>query len=258
MYKTIGNQLIYVQSNDHKVNQFFDGNFNCPISKIISIPDISLTITSGYGSEFINYNVSIEKEPKKIVFRRADYLIEADTDYKNAKIYVHDELALKHALMNLYSAFIVHHDWGLLIHSSCAVENEKAHLFAGQSGVGKSTVAWLSQPRELLSDEATIVKITREGVTVFNSPFNSELSNTGSKECFPLASIQLLYQAPNIKQEKLKKADALIALMDKVFYWAHCPEETKKIMSLLSMLVNQVPAYNLHFKKDPTFWELIS
>ncbi len=71
-----------------------------------------------------------------------------------------NEFALKHALMNLYSSFIVHHKWGLLIHSSCLKEGDKAFLFSGQSGAGKSTVVKLSHPRPILSDEATVVKIT--------------------------------------------------------------------------------------------------
>lgn len=97
-------------------------------------PDLVIKIEDGYGVGFKDYEVEIIKDQNQISFQRADYLIKVDSEYKTAKISVNDELALKHALMNLFSSFIVYHNWGLLIHSSCAIEQEKAHLFAGQSG----------------------------------------------------------------------------------------------------------------------------
>jgi hypothetical protein len=221
-------------------------------------PDIRISLHIGYGTSFTDYHVAIKKNATKITFQRADYLIESTTDYTSATIHVHDELALKHALMNLYSSYIVYHNWGLLVHSSCAIENGKAQIFAGHSGAGKSTAARLSHPRELLSDEATIVKITPDDVTVFDSPFRSELQSTAYQQPCPLAGIQLLHQSEKNRLEKLRKPDALLSLMDKVFYWHHAPAETQRIMGLLRTLVEKVPAYELHFRKDPTFWELIS
>lgn len=221
-------------------------------------PDISISIHNGFGTQFKDYAVKITKVNNKVVFQRDDYLIEASSDYKSAIVYVHDELALKHALMNLYSSYIVYHNWGLLIHSSCAIEAGKAHIFSGHSGAGKSTAAKLSQPRELLSDEASIVKITGNFITILDSPFRSELNSEGTGQAAPLASIQILHQSLQNKREKLKKTDALINLVAKVFYWAHSPEESKKVMGLLKTLVSNVPVYELYFKKDNTFWELIS
>lgn len=220
--------------------------------------DMSITITQGYGLPFQNYDVFIAESDEEIVFQRADYLIEVDPDYTKAKIYFHDELALKHAMMNLYSAFIVHNNWGLLIHSSCAVENGQGHIFSGHSGAGKSTAAKLSLPRQLLSDEAAILKITDTSVTVYDSPFRSELQAIGKMETAPLASINLLHQAWSNQRTGLKKSRALIQLMDKVFYWSYKQEETANILQLLQLLVEQVSVYDLHFQKNNSFWELIS
>ncbi|MCM3573753.1 hypothetical protein M3172_11205 [Mesobacillus subterraneus] len=221
-------------------------------------PQIQIFLKDGYGTGFTDYQVEIQEVDGSITFQRADYLIESTADYTSATIHVHDELALKHALMNLYSSYIVYHNWGLLIHSSCAIENGKAHIFAGHSGAGKSTAARLSEPRPLLSDEATIVKISENGITVFDSPFRSELPSTGYQQPTPLAGIQLLQQSEKNSLEMMRKPEALLSLMDKVFYWSHDPAETQRIMGLLRALVEKVPVYELYFRKDPTFWELIS
>jgi hypothetical protein len=221
-------------------------------------PNLTIKIDHGYGVPFLNYEVKITNLGDKITYRRADYQIEVDSEYKSATISVYDELALKHALTNLYSSFIVHNNWGLLLHSSCAIEDGKAHIFAGQSGAGKSTAAKLSFPRCLLSDEATLLKITSSGVTVYNSPFRSELEAELFEGSVELASIQLLHQSLKNKRIRSAKSDALLHLMDKVFFWPRNQEETKAILKLMTMLVRQVPVYDLFFQKNNTFWELIS
>jgi hypothetical protein len=257
IYKNIGDHTIKFTFNQKKIADFIMENF-CDLSSNITEQDMEITIFLGFGSPFSDYNVYISKENERIIFRRSDYLIVAGIDYRSATIFVNNELALKHALMNLYSSYITYHNWGLLVHSSCVIEDGRAHIFAGQSGAGKSTAAMLSQPRNLLSDEATIARITPNEIKVFNSPFRSEINTTGEKECAPLASIQMLHQANQNNRVVLRKAEAFVNLVDKIFYWSHNPEETKKIMGLLKMLVERVPVYELYFRKDDTFWELIS
>jgi hypothetical protein len=254
-YAPFGEHIVCVEDKTNE--QILRKTFNVFAVNNGSI-NLNVVILDGYGNPFQDYHVQISRDTNNICFRREDYLIEASDDYTKATIHVQDELALKHALMNLYSSYIVYHNWGLLIHSSCAVQNGKAHIFAGHSGAGKSTAARLSEPRDLLSDEATIVKITEDEITIFDSPFRSELQSTGYQQPSPLAGIQLLHQADTNRLEKMRKPDALLSLMDKVFYWSHDPVETQRIMGLLRTLVEKVPVYELYFRKDPTFWELIS
>jgi hypothetical protein len=255
----IGDFIFQIQYMTNSFNDFLHTHFIILPKEQPQIPDITVVIKSNYGVPFLNYDVSINTDENKIIYKRADYLIEVDSCYKNAEISVHNELALKHALMNLFSAFLVHHNWGLLVHSSCVVELGVVHLFAGHSGAGKSTVARLSNPRKLLSDEATILKITEDGITVYDSPFRSELKPIHYlQHAYPVKSIQLLNQSLQNKRVVINKADALFQLIDKVFYWPYCSEETKRIIQLLMLLVKQVPIYELHFQKNNTFWELIS
>jgi hypothetical protein len=258
IYITIGEHLIQVKSASLHLINTFERNFQCITDAYDFEPDLLIHLDAGYGVPFVDYEVAIIKEANRIIFRRADYLIKVDATYQNARISVYDEVALKHALINLYSSYIVYKNWGLLLHSSCVIENGKAHMFAGQSGAGKSTAAGLSYPRVLLSDEATLVKITANQITVFNSPFRSELAVSGTERCTPLASIQLLYQAQHNKRIPLAKSAGILQLMDKVFYWAHDPEESGRILGFMFELANAVPMYELYFQKNHTFWELIS
>jgi len=194
-----------------------------------------------------------------LTFERSDYYITVDPSFNEASIIVYDTFALKHAMMHLYSLYIVHLGWGLLIHSSCVIDQGRAFLFSGHSGAGKSTAARLSSPRQLLSDEASIVRITEDGVTVFDSPFRSELYSEGTfgGSC-PLTGIYLLNQSEEIYTRPIAGRDAFIRVLDKVFYWSYDPAETMKIMRLGKLLAAQVPFHDLYFQKNNLFWEKIS
>lgn len=221
-------------------------------------PDLFISLRPGYGAPLREYDVDIRKANGVVTYRRDDFLLETDENCSRSTLHIHDELALKHGLMTLYSAFIVHRGWGLLIHSSCIVNGGRAYLFAGQSGAGKSTVARLSRPRTVLSDEATLVRIAPEGAIAYDSPFRSDSLPEFGAPSRPLAGIHLLEQSPDIERHPLSAAETALRLMDKIFYWAYDPEETKKVFGLCRLLAAQVTGYRLKFQKNDLFWERIS
>lgn len=221
------------------------------------LPDLTIDLQGGYGRPFVDYAVKISAGGGSVRYERADYLIETDADYRHARIKVHDGFALKHAMINLYSSFITHRGWGVLLHSSCAIERGRAYLFAGRSGAGKSTVARLSAPREIFSDEASILKISEGEIAVFNSPFRSDTEIPYSGGRYPLAGIYLLQQALEDRQIRLSEARGLTQVLGKVFCWARHPEETGKVWEMCRTLVMRVPAYQLHFRRQASFWNEI-
>ncbi|MNB96106.1 hypothetical protein D3C75_433000 [compost metagenome] len=194
----------------------------------------------------------------RLTFSRTDYHITVDPLFAEATLIVFDSFALKHAMMHLYSLYIVHLGWGLLIHSSCVIDQGRAFLFSGHSGAGKSTAARLSTPRQLLSDEASIVRITESGVSVYDSPFRSELLSERISGCYPLAGVYLLNQSEEITTRPIAGRDAFIRMLDKVFYWSYDGAETLKIMKLGKLLAEQIPFHELYFQKNNLFWGKIS
>ena len=255
----IAEHVIHVVCESALLSKIFSNHFQILSQKQQQrMPDLHIRVIDGFGASFTTDLVKITRKDNDIFFQRTDYFIQVDTSYQKATIWAYNGLALKHAMMNLYSSFIVHHEWGLLIHSSCVLENRKGHLFAGHSGDGKSTAARLSFPRKLFADEASIVKMEQEQIKVFNSPFRSGMKAGTSNESAELASIQLLRQSKRNERIKLEKSDALLELMDKIFFWSPGQTETRKIVQMVTNIVKKVPIYELYFQKNPTFWELIS
>ena len=221
-------------------------------------PDLTVVVEHGYGVPFRDYDVQAERSAAGLRFTRADYSIETDAGLRAAVVRAHDTLALKHAMMNLYSAFIVRRQWGLMLHASCAVDRGRAHLFAGHSGAGKSTAARLSMPRAILGDEACLVRTGSGPPRIFDSPFRSELEQPSPILSAPLGSTQLLRQAEAARRAPVAAPDALLRLMDKVFYWPCDAADAGAVFPLLRELVRGAPVYELHFRKNRYFWELIS
>ncbi|QGG55290.1 hypothetical protein NYE40_06720 [Paenibacillus sp. FSL W8-1187] len=218
-----------------------------------------LYITDFYGSMYDEGPVEIEADGDTVVYSRKDYRMETSADYSSVKLQVFDDLALKHALINWYSAWLIHRREGLLVHSSCVVDGGKAWMFVGHSGAGKSTAAELSAPRPILSDEATLLLLDADGgVTIHDSPLRSENEERGEADASPLGGVHFLVQAEEVRREPVGKVEALIGLMDKVFYWKHSKPETAKMIAVCREVVQRVPAYELHFQKNDSFWEVIS
>ncbi|MCM3749141.1 hypothetical protein M3223_17425 [Paenibacillus pasadenensis] len=218
-----------------------------------------LTIKDFYGSMYDDGPVEIESDEDSVTYTRTDYRMVASADYSRVELAVFDDLALKHALINWYSAWLIHRRKGLLIHSSCVVENGKAWLFVGHSGAGKSTVTELSAPRPILSDEATLLLLGPDGkVTIQDSPLRSENEERGEVSACELGGIHFLIQSADVRRDPVSKVETLVGLMDKVFYWKHNKLETAKMIAVCREVVQRTPAYNLYFQKNDTFWGQIS
>jgi hypothetical protein len=262
MTASVGNHRLWFQAQTSHLNDWVARRFKAEIITGADVPetaDLSITIYDFYGSMYDGSAPTIEQGEEGIVYTRVDYKLVVSSDYRHAIIYVYDDFALKHAMINVYSAFLIHYREGLLIHSSCVVENGKAWMFAGPSGAGKSTVAELSSPRPVLSDEATYLRVESDGsVTVFDSPFRSELEEPCELSSSKLAGIHFLNQSLDVRRAPISKSDALMGLVGKVFYWRHDRQETAKMLALCSAIVSSVPAYQLYFQKNDTFWERIS
>lgn len=256
----VGKSRVSFKTESKRIAEFVAKRFRVSaISVQDPQADLYVRIRGGYGEPFDDGPVQISVSEHLINFKRCDYHMISSRDYSSAEIHVYDEFALKHALINLYSSWLIHGERGLLIHSSCVVQDGKAWMFAGQSGAGKSTVAELSRPRPILSDEATFLYIEENGrVTVFDSPFRSEMENPCELEEAELSGIHYIIQSPEVERVSITPLDGFALMLDKVFYWRHDPEETRNMIALCKKVAQQVPSYQLYFQKNDTFWERIS
>lgn len=142
----------------------------------------------------------------------------------------------------------------VLIHSSTIVHQNRAVLFLGESGTGKSTHTrlWLTHipDAHLLNDDSPVIAAEDDGVYAYGSPWS------GKTHCyhqlrFPLAAAVRLSQAPYNKIRRLSIVEAFSAIQPS-FPPALAQDETflDMMVDMLSEVLLQVPVYHLECLPD--------
>lgn len=139
----------------------------------------------------------------------------------------------------------------LILHASCVADRRGAHLFAGVSGAGKSTIAALladacGDAVELVSEELVILAPDGGGWRAHVAPFLAkvELPHGLSR---PLASINFLEQAPAHERSELQRATALRELLRHILVYARDPITSDAVLGSAAALLAAVPAFRLRF-----------
>ena len=138
----------------------------------------------------------------------------ADKDYHEAKVCVKENwsFGVNNAMMVMY-ALATANSQTALFHSSVVSYQDKAYMFLGHSGTGKSTHSslWLKyiEGTELVNDDNPVVRIMDGVARVYGSPWS------GKTPCYrnvvyPVGAIVKLDQAPHneIQRQKGIMADA--------------------------------------------------
>jgi hypothetical protein len=150
---------------------------------------------------------------------------------------------------------------GLLMHGVGIADKGKGFLFLGLSGDGKSTVARLSMPREVVSDDGIIVSRQGGAYHLVPTPFNqyggSPMVAAGQK--VRLVAGLFLRKAKDVRVEKVPPLEACpLILRNQIHYFRYFPPEAAERTFLLAAdLCREVPFYRLYFREDPTFWPLV-
>ncbi len=170
---------------------------------------------------------------------------------QNGFRYLCQLLALQQHSIFFHAAGIYH--WGL----------QKAFLFMGASGSGKTTICRLSSTSEyqIISDDLVLVGITPGGIKLYPSPFFGELKGESSHcQAFPVAGIFLIRKGKdNQITTPLSTSEQVATLAANLPYVESYDRlRQQQILSLLAQLAYQQPLSQLTFTKQPSFWEEIT
>jgi hypothetical protein len=162
------------------------------------------------------------------------------------------------AALRIVHSLLLAQQGGLLVHAASAVRNVRAFVFAGVSGVGKTTLARLTPPdAALLTDEISYLRRNGDGYIAYGTPFAGELGEPGENVRAPLAALYLLAQGSENKIEPVEQAQAVRSLLANVLFFADDPELVARVFDSACELVERVPVRRLTFVPDYRVWELI-
>lgn len=196
--------------------------------------------------------------PDRLLVERGDFAGTVDLrERRAAAILVDpDEVSIDVFLRILYSLALVEAH-GLIVHAASLVRRDRAYLFCGPSGSGKTTVARLSSDATVLSDELSIVRVSEKSVCCYGTPFWGDLARAGEDRAAPLHAIYFLHHGSRHAVEAIKPRQALERLLPNVVFFAREADLTARVLSIAADLVDAVPCFDLSFRLDPGFWEVV-
>jgi hypothetical protein len=169
---------------------------------------------------------------------------------------VRNEYALDSLLRILLSWKLTGHD-GFLLHAATVIRNGKAYVFTGRSGAGKSTVASLSPEGSVLTDEISLLRFENGVWRAYGTPFWGEFRAAGSNTSAPVKGIFRLVQAAENRVTPLRPVEMLRALLPNVLFFSAEAEGNRRLLEILGHAAEEISSYELAFRKDPSFWEVL-
>ncbi len=183
-----------------------------------------------------------------------------DTSVTRVEIYVNlwqgvnPDDPLKYPLDQLLMVFHLAQRSGLLVHAAGAVFGGVGIVFPGRSRAGKSTLSRQLQndPRvTLLSDDRIILRKTNGGFRAFGTPWPGE-AGISENSSMPFTALLFLNHSSDNRLESITPQKALERLLQVACIPWYEKELFPQVLDTCEEVLNRVPAYDLHFRPDPS------
>lgn len=227
-------------------------------------------------------DVHVLREGERWVMERGDFRAEWDPERRRGCIRQSANPYSIDAVLRILHSLLLAREGGFLVHAASAVRHGQAFLFAGVSGVGKTTFSRLAPPDvTLLTDEISYVRPAVEAgnwkretgsppafhprseiqnpksYLAFGTPFAGELARIGENLQAPLAALYLLAQGAENRIEAISESDAVRELLRHILFFAKDAELVRLLFQSALTFVSSVPVRRLVFTPDARVWELV-
>jgi len=148
-----------------------------------------------------------------------------------------------------------------VLHSSCIINHDnKAYFFLGHSGAGKTTISTHSPGKKILGDDMNLLYY-REKKASAGAIGGLIKRDVDYNDKFNIKGFFWLKQASENKLTRMSKARAqskLVASITNIFWDKIEEKEIQNIFFITHEFVSNYPCYELEFKKDDSFWDVIN
>ncbi len=152
------------------------------------------------------------------------------------------------------------------LHSSGVVKDNKAYIFFGPSGAGKTTIAHFSKGMPLLSDDQVLVYLKNGKAYASGVPFSGgerfrqelgAIPSLNVNQEFEIAGFYWLIKDQKTFVEQLSLVMGAARLASTIPFIKDGPFPMQKALNIATEIAGVSKIYSLHFRKDKTFWEII-
>ena len=152
-------------------------------------------------------------------------------------------------LIRVLTAYRLLERGGVLLHSAGVVDQDRADLFLGRSGAGKTTLSrlGLASGRIVLSDDVNAVAWAEGRPVVHKVPFSGELGRTDTcRESYPARCLCALIKDQQTMLSRLRPAESLALLIVCSPIVNSDPHRFEQLIQNLEDIAQHLPGYRLH------------
>jgi hypothetical protein len=154
-------------------------------------------------------------------------------------------------------ALVVFQAGGMMIHGAGILHKGSGYLFFGHSGSGKTTVSRSSVKDEVLNDDLVALIPQENTWRMYSTPFWNPTQVEPKPLAAPLATMYRLVQDKSVFLEPFKPGQALAEFVANIPIIPSNPAQSGILMERCLNLLERVPAHQLHFLPDDSFWRAI-
>ncbi len=144
---------------------------------------------------------------------------------------------------------------GLYLHSSAVVQDGRAYLFSGHSGIGKSTHTrlWIDTfggDTRIINDDKPALRCIDGIWYAYGTPWCGK-DGINLNEKAPLAGICFLKQGEHNRIRRLTQAEAFQKFYSQTIRYMVNTDELDALLRLLEDLLSKIPVYELENLPEP-------
>lgn len=144
---------------------------------------------------------------------------------------------------------------GFLLHSAGVVFKDRAYLFFGKSGSGKSTWSSMQKGKVLLSDELVAVSESESTFMAHSTPFWGDFKHCPVKTQAKVGAAFHLNGQKKFTVRPLGLPDALFALLPCVVFYGHFAD--RYLFDKALKFARSIPCFDFSFEKNKTDFKTI-
>lgn len=214
--------------------------------------DYLTVVLTSYGYRF-RYNTSSQKETENVI------CIDIDESAKSAFVCISEaektviKEPLFYALRDVFFMHVQRLEM-IPIHSASIIYKEKAFLFSGPAGTGKSTQTNLWRKMlnvDILDGDVTLLSVTKEGVIAHGLPWCGT-SNLFMNKSVPLGAVIFLEKGMENEIVKCSSLEAIMKLCARSFAPNYNKELTARTLATAKRIGGETTCINYRCLPDET------
>jgi len=223
-----------------------------------SAPECALEFDIVDGGAPSDDDVCVRHDGPEWLLQRGDFVARWDPRTGNGTVRQNANPYSLDSVLRILHSLILAERGGFLLHAASAICEQRACLFSGVSGAGKTTMTRLAPPDvTLLTDEISYVRPAdgSDGYRAFGTPFAGELAKPGENCQAPIAGLFFLEQGPENRIEDVSSGEAVRRLMRNILFFAGDAGLVEKLLATACDFVARVPVRRLTFYPDSKVWD---